>query len=303
MQVRTPAGEIVDVIYIGDPATGLPSGGGASGGAAVSQTFYEVTTAFTGGDIGDLIRLTQYTDITATPPEILSESWYNLTQGAVLATAPDSADLAVVSQSGLTDAQLRASPVGVVDAPAVAKLEELRVQLMTLLGNTDGIEALATQTNALLTATQAYVDEIEGLLTTLNTSTDGLESLLTQIGLNTDEIETFLQAIRDRLPAALGKQAAAASLSVTLATGETLPLPAGAATEATLAAAAGRLPTALGPQTRAGSLSTLSADDPFTITGRTRDPARDVVYNYADGTAQTLFYTTAGEFAGIGARA
>lgn len=304
MQVKTPQGGIADVIYIGDPATGLPSGGGAAGsGTASSQTVYEVVAAFTGGDIGDQIRLTQYTNIAVSPPVLLSETWYNMTQGATLDPAPDPADLAIVSQSGLTDAQLRATAVATADAASLAKLEQLRVQLVTMLGNTDGLEALTEQTNALLTTMQGYVDQVETLLTAIGTSTDGLEALLTQLGLNTDEIETFLAAVRDRLPASLGKQAGAASLSVTLATGEALPLPDGAATEATLAAASAKLPAALGRGTPAASLSTVAADDPFTVSGRTRDPAQDVIYNYGDGTAQTFFYTTAGEFAGIGARA
>ncbi len=44
-------------------------------------------------------------------------------------------------------------------------------------------------------------------------------------------------------------------------------------------------------------------DDPFTITGRTRDVSKDLVYAYADGTSETYYFTTAGDLQGKGARA
>jgi hypothetical protein len=53
---------------------------------------------------------------------------------------------------------------------------------------------------------------------------------------------------------------------------------------------------------RATAVQITEKDDPFTIQGRTPDNANDVVYDYADGTSETFFFTTDGDLAGKGAR-
>jgi hypothetical protein len=58
-----------------------------------------------------------------------------------------------------------------------------------------------------------------------------------------------------------GQQAAAASAPVVLASDQTLPLPTGAATQATLAAVSAKLPAALGQTTMSGSMSVTIASD------------------------------------------
>lgn len=69
-------------------------------------------------------------------------------------------------------------------------------------------------------------------------------------------VKADLDAINTHIPQlTLGSQLAAASLSVVLASNGTVPLPTGAATEATLAAMSAKLPTALGSQLIAASLA------------------------------------------------
>jgi hypothetical protein len=54
---------------------------------------------------------------------------------------------------------------------------------------------------------------------------------------------------------------------------------------------------------RATAIQIVEKDDPFTIQDRTPDNSKDVVYNYADGTSETFFFTTDGDLAGKGVRA
>ena len=162
--------------------------------------------------------------------------------------------------AGLTDAELRAAPLETTAPATVSKIEELRLQLVTLLGNTDNLETLTASTNTLITNMITYVDQLETLSSSVVTNTADLTALLTDLGLNTDDIETILAEISAKLPSTLGKKTAANSLSVTLASDDgildainavtaelqekanltetqpvsaaSLPLPAGASTEA-----------------------------------------------------------------------
>ena len=118
--------------------------------------------------------------------------------------------------SGLTDAELRAAAVEVTSPTTVDKLEEMRLQLVTLLGNTDTLESLNESTNTLVTNLITYVDQLETLSTSLVTNTTDLAALLSQLGLNTDDIETLIATLTAKFPASLGKKTAAQSLSVTL---------------------------------------------------------------------------------------
>jgi hypothetical protein len=143
--------------------------------------------------------------------------------------------------TSLTDAQLRAAPVPTADAAATAKIEELRLQLVTLLGNTDTVETLQQNSINLLTLTNQYVDGLEALITSLGTNTDGLEGLLSTITGHVDVLEPLLTdlktlatvdatkqdghqatltAISNKLPA-LGQAEMAASQPVTLASDQT----------------------------------------------------------------------------------
>lgn len=98
--------------------------------------------------------------------------------------------------NGLTDEQLRASPVVVSDANTLNKLEELRVQLTTLLGDTSNIETLQNNTNNLITLTNQYVDNLETLVGSLNTNTDEIEPLLSAIQGYVNSLEPLLEDIK-----------------------------------------------------------------------------------------------------------
>lgn len=72
---------------------------------------------------------------------------------------------------------------------------------------------------------------------------------------------TLLTDMSNKLPASIGQKAAASSMSVVLASNQTLPLPTGAATESTLAAASAKLPASLGQKAASASMSVVMATD------------------------------------------
>jgi hypothetical protein len=55
-------------------------------------------------------------------------------------------------------------------------------------------------------------------------------------------------------------------------------------------------------QLRSAAVQIVEKDDPFTVRDRTPDNSKDVIYDYADGTSETFFFTTDGDLAGKGAR-
>jgi hypothetical protein len=110
------------------------------------------------------------------------------------------------SSLSLTDAQLRAAPLN-TNAPAtVSKIEELRLQLVTLLGNTDNVETLQQNSINLLTLTNQSVDGLEALITTLGNNTDGLEGLLSTITGHVDALEPLLTDLKTLATADATKQ-------------------------------------------------------------------------------------------------
>ena len=110
------------------------------------------------------------------------------------------------SSLSLTDAQLRAAPLN-TNAPAtVSKIEELRLQLVTLLGNTDQIETLQQNGINLLTLTNQYTDNVEALLTTLGGNTDTLEALIGTMTGHVDALEPLLTDLKTLAAADATKQ-------------------------------------------------------------------------------------------------
>lgn len=110
-----------------------------------------------------------------------------------------------------------------------------------------------------------HVDGLEATATAIDGHIDGVEALLTSEVSNSG-------AILAKLPAALGPTTTAGSLSIVPATGSSfaitasaLPLPTGAAAEATLSAASAKLPASLGAKTGATSLSVVAASDGFSV--------------------------------------
>jgi len=89
------------------------SGGGAAGkDRELVVTTYIVKTAFTGSSVGDTITLTRILDVTDAPTTV-AVLWRNETKNTDLASAPSIANLNLAGMPGLTDAQLRATPLPV----------------------------------------------------------------------------------------------------------------------------------------------------------------------------------------------
>ena len=91
---------------------------------------------------------------------------------------------------------------------------------------------------ALLTTIDADTGAILTETQSINTELDAQTAILTTIDADTGAIATSSASIDAKLPATIGQKVAAGSLAVVLASDQTLPLPSGAATEATLAALA-----------------------------------------------------------------
>lgn len=174
------------------------------------------------------------------------------TRKAVLYIVDDATGAAIP----LTAGQLGGGSSSDPDAAREATLAQVRDNLATLaalLGNTDMLEALTTQSNTLLTALGGYTDGLEGLLTTLGDNTDGLEGLLSALGVKDDNVLTKLEALRLLLVDTNTHTQAANGNSYILATqaqgtGLKVQLPADAASQTTLEAVrvllAGTLKTA-----------------------------------------------------------
>ena len=104
-------GSHAELIAVVNP-DGSPIGGGAGADRELVVSTYLCKTAFTGASIGDTITATQVIDVSAAPTTI-STVWHNQTTAADLLGAPSAANLSLVGTTALTDAQMRASPVGV----------------------------------------------------------------------------------------------------------------------------------------------------------------------------------------------
>lgn len=117
------------------------------------------------------------------------------------------------------------------DSAREVTLQQVLAALLALGGNTDGLEALATQQKAVLDQMAAYVNDVEGLLTLIGNSTDGLEGLLSALGVKDDNVLAKLTEIL-----AKNEQIRALVAGTLAISAAALPLPTGASTEATLAA-------------------------------------------------------------------
>jgi hypothetical protein len=249
----------VDGIVLVNATTGEPytsSGGGGGGGSGVPVvTYYTVTTAFTGAAVGNRVRELEVYDSTAST--LLYTLWTNETTQTVISGTPPASSLAPASTDALTNAQLRATPVPMIDQSAIDKAEQIRLLVVTLSAYVDNIESLIGTSNTLLTAGNANTDQIEVFLTTLNSLTTDVKAQVTAINSNTDQLEGLLTQLNTKLPTDLS---------------------------------GGRL-----------KVESMDKDMPFTVDGITRDPTKDIVYRYSDGTSQRIYQSTDLVFAGVGA--
>jgi ABC-type transporter Mla subunit MlaD len=126
--------------------------------------------------------------------------WYNDTTQTVISGTPPANSLAPASTDALTNAQLRATPVPMVDQSAIDKAEQIRLLVVALSTYVDNIESLIGASNTLLTAGNANTDQIEIFLTTLNGLTTDVKTQVTAINTNTDQLEGLLTSLNTKLP-------------------------------------------------------------------------------------------------------
>lgn len=102
--------------------SGGSGGGGSSTDRELVVSTYTVKTAFTGASVGDTITATQIIDVTGAASTV-STIWRNQTTAADLGSAPTGTNLTLVGSQALTDAQLRANPIGTrTYAAAIARV-------------------------------------------------------------------------------------------------------------------------------------------------------------------------------------
>lgn len=149
------------IVFIGNPADGTLAGNPAT--VSFINTYFSCLHAFTGASIGDLIvEVVQY-DVSVSPATVTSTAWLNATTGLALAGPPSADNLTYMGGAGLTDSQLRATPVPVTDAGVSA-------QLPATLGTK---AAAASMSVALATEDKASLDLITTGYSAVNYSTTG----------------------------------------------------------------------------------------------------------------------------------
>lgn len=266
----------------------------------IQYEYFLATAAFADVQVGNRLRLTTLTNLST---GAVTSTWVNTSNNNAAVTNPPAASLAAIKPSMLTDEQLRAAAVPVSDPEVRAKLDLL---LAALTGDPASIAALVQLQIDVQTAVKALLETIGG-------STDGLEGLLTAIGLSDAQTRAVIEQVRNRLPAALGPQTAALSLSMVLAGDHpplrvvadaplataagvaevkaavdavTAKLIAAPATDATLAALSDKLPATLGQKSKAESLAvTLPTDQTIPVTGPLTAEQLDAAALATDATA------------------
>jgi hypothetical protein len=94
----------------------------AGGNVATTNEIFEQTLKALADDTtapieyaaGDVITYSAVYDHSVTPPDLVSESYFNETSGLAMTQAPAAADVAIQPIAALTDAELRANPVRVI---------------------------------------------------------------------------------------------------------------------------------------------------------------------------------------------
>lgn len=78
-------------------------------------TTYRVTNAFDDSSVGDVITLVQILDVSGSTASTVTTVWRNQTTGDDFVSAPSISDLELVGSLGLSNAQLRATAVQIVE--------------------------------------------------------------------------------------------------------------------------------------------------------------------------------------------
>lgn len=108
---KTGTNDAVKAYVVFHPYVGSGGGGGGSGSSIVSTTQnYKAIANGTGYSIGDYVQHLTIMDLTT---GTTTHTWTNLKTGLNITPAPPLSNLTIVSSNGLTDAELRATPVDV----------------------------------------------------------------------------------------------------------------------------------------------------------------------------------------------
>ena len=127
------------------------------------------------------------------------------------------------------------------DATTHGKLDTQTALLQTIDTDTGliqgSVDSIDTKTSTVITELQSVNSELDTQtigISSINSELDAQTTLLNSIANEDFATQTTLSAVNGKLPATLGQKVAADSLAVVLASDQALPLPSGAATEATL---------------------------------------------------------------------
>ena len=201
----------------------------------VVTNLYQCITQFVDANgtvhVNDIVQEIQFFN---SAYELMQTVWQDLTQSFVLAAAPPTADIVLVSGSFLTNAQLRASPVPFTTTQLAASLGAKTTAASTAVNiasdqtvKVSAVQlpaALGAQVTAASTAVNIASDQVVNVMIT--SSEAGLATTTLQNTGNDSlaEIEAALGTVSAQLPTPLGQTTLAESLSVTIASDQTVPV-------------------------------------------------------------------------------
>jgi len=266
------------------PVVIVSGGGGGGSTTSTVDTLYVVVVEFVDGSVtnhvGDYIQQIQVISNTGT---IVSTTWTNLTQGETLATAPAAGYISATSANPLTDAQLRATPVAMTSTqlpPALgpqtsSNAMSVYVTNQSTLDNFPIVTQYVAKTASTGVSVGDYVQDLE----IYDASTDPatlLSSTWTNItqgttlagappantlvplsgtGLTDAQLRaTPVEVSSDQLPTTLGQTIKSGSVSVAIASDNTVAI-----------TSANQLPSSLGQKVMASSLAVTLASDQTAI--------------------------------------
>jgi hypothetical protein len=192
-------------------------GGGATVDRELVTTVYQVTTAFAGSAVGDVVTCVQVLDVSGATPSTVAVVWRNQSTATDLGSAPSFSNLALLGSQPLTNAQLRANPVPVLPNVSMGTGNaDAATQRVTLAADGPAATAL-TSINADVGATTASAAPADG------SGNYSVIAALKRVLLNG-------ASLLARIPAALGSQSASGSMSVVMSSDLTVTGPAAQST-------------------------------------------------------------------------
>lgn len=198
---------ILELIRLAGTGTGTGTGTGMSSISMFSE-LYQANAAGTGYSADDILRRMEMIDASATP-STSTVTWANVTKATAMA-APLSTHLTLFRDPGLTDAQLRATPLSVLfDAnavlPGIGTVADLASSVdgtgsATLIG---GVKRVVAHLNTLLSRTPVLGQGLRAASAPVVLSTEQ-EKILVDTQANTLSSGNSLTSLLSRIPSTLG---------------------------------------------------------------------------------------------------